>query len=114
MVHYRAALQKAGIASTWQVKQMRSGQFVKVAGMVTVRQRPETAKGILFMSIEDESGLLDVIVYPNVYARLRPTLRHELLIVVAGVVQRDGLAVNVLLQEAEPLTSAETITQRQS
>jgi error-prone DNA polymerase len=103
MLHYRHALQQAGIASTWQVKQMRAGQLVQVAGMVTVRQRPETAKGILFMSLEDESGLLDLIVYPDTYKQLRPTLRHELLIRVKGVVQRDGTAVNVLVQEAESL-----------
>lgn len=107
MLHYRHALQQAGVAATWQVKQMRSGQRVKVAGMVTVRQRPATAKGILFMSLEDESGLLDLIVYPDTYTRLRPTLRHELLILATGVMQRDGTAVNVLVQEAEPLAFAD-------
>jgi error-prone DNA polymerase len=107
MLHYRHALQQAGVASTWQVKQMRAGQVVKVAGMVTVRQRPETAKGILFMSLEDESGLLDLIVYPDIYKLLRPTLRHELLISVKGVVQRDGTAVNVLVQAAEPLAAVD-------
>ena len=90
MVRRRA--KQAGVAATWQVKQMRAGQRVKVAGMVTVRQRPETAKEILFMSLEDERGLLDLIVYPDTYKRLRPTLRHELLILVTGVVQFATLA----------------------
>jgi error-prone DNA polymerase len=103
MMHYRQQLQREGVAANWQVKQMRVGRHVTTAGMVTVRQRPETARGILFMSLEDESGLLDLIVYPDTYKRLRSTLRHELLIVVTGVVQRDGTAVNVLVQEAKPL-----------
>ncbi|MCC6456907.1 MAG: hypothetical protein IT328_18265 [Caldilineaceae bacterium] len=93
---------------------MRAGQLVQVAGMVTVcsHSAPATrnGKGILFMSLEDESGLLNLIVYPDTYKQLRPTLRHALLIRVKGVVPRDGTAVNVLVQDVEPLSHAEIIT----
>lgn len=71
--------------------------------MVVVRQRPATAHGILFMSLEDTSGLLDLVVKPDVYTRLREVLRHELLIVVEGVVQRSGGSVNVLVLDAQSL-----------
>ena len=65
MVHYRVGFAAAGVFSTWQVKQAKAGQRVQVAGLVVVRQRPSTAKGILFMSLEDESGLLDLVVKPT-------------------------------------------------
>ena len=99
--HYRAALRAAGIWSHWQVKQeAKPGQWVWVAGMVVVRQRPQTAKGILFVSLEDESGLLDLVVKPGVYPRVRPVLQETPLILAGGVVQKgDGGVTSVLVQQ---------------
>ncbi len=90
MVHYRPQLRAAGVLSGWQVKQMPRGRRARSAGFVVVRQRPATAKGILFMSLEDESGLLDLVVKPPVYARLRDVLRGRPLLIVEGIVQRSG------------------------
>lgn len=103
IAHYRQGLRSRGILSNWQVKQADAGRRVRVAGYVVVRQQPATAKGVLFISLEDESGLLDLVVKPDVYQRLRDTLRGHPLIVAHGVVQRNGWAVSVLLQHAEPL-----------
>jgi error-prone DNA polymerase len=104
MVHYRPQLRAAGVLSGWQVKQTEAGRRVRAAGFVVVRQRPATAKGVLFMSLEDESGLLDLVVKPEVYAGLREVLRGQPLLVVGGVVQRSGRAVSLLISQAEPLT----------
>ena len=68
-----------------------------MAGMVVVRQRPQTAKGIMFISLEDEGGLLDLVVKPDVYPQVRPILQATLLIVAEGVVQQSDGAVNVLV-----------------
>ncbi|MCB0126619.1 MAG: error-prone DNA polymerase, partial [Caldilineaceae bacterium] len=95
--HLRPALRQAGILPTWEVKAARAGSKVQVAGMVVVRQRPGTANGILFLSLEDESGLLDVVVKPDRYARYRDILRKQPLICVTGMVQKVDGAVNVLL-----------------
>jgi len=103
MAHYRAALRRQGVVSTWQVKQMEAGRRVRVAGYVVVRQRPATAKGILFMSLEDESGLLDLVVKPATYTALRETIRSHALLVAEGVVQRSGRATSVLVWAAEGL-----------
>jgi error-prone DNA polymerase len=103
MVHYRAQLRAAGVLSGGQVKQLPAGRRVRSAGFVVVRQRPATAKGILFLSLEDESGLLDLVVKPPIYARLREVLRGRPLIVVEGIVQRSGRAVSLLVQNAVPL-----------
>ena len=101
--HYRDMLRKPNVLSTWQVKQAKSGQRVLVAGMIVIRQRPQTANGILFISLEDESGLLDLVVKPDVYERLRAVLRREHLIVASGVVQKEGKAVSVLVQDVRRL-----------
>jgi error-prone DNA polymerase len=104
MQHYRAALRRAGVLSTWQVKhEAKGGQRVRVAGMVVVRQRPQTAKGILFISLEDESGLLDLVVKPKVYPRVRSVLQTTMLIVADGIVQRGDDAVSVLVGNLNPL-----------
>jgi error-prone DNA polymerase len=100
MAHYRAGLRRRGVWSVWQVKQAEAGRRVRVAGFVVVRQRPATAQGILFMSLEDESGLLDLVVKPEVYVRLREVIRAHPLLEVVGVVQRGGQAVSVLVWEA--------------
>ncbi|WP_089717415.1 DNA polymerase III subunit alpha [Candidatus Entotheonella palauensis] len=103
MQPYREQLRKAGILSTWQVKQEGAGKRVRVAGMAVIRQRPATAGGILFISLEDESSLLDLVVKPAVYQRLRSVLRHESLMIVEGIVQRAGQAVSLLVSGAWPM-----------
>ena len=91
--------------ATWEVKQVaRPGARVCVGGMVVVRQRPGTAKGMLFISLEDESGLLDLVVRPDVYDKFKPTLRHQPLLLATGLVQRVDGATSVLVQEVAPLT----------
>ena len=104
MRHFRTQLRKAGFKSIWEVKQARAGTKLRVAGMVVVRQRPETAKGILFMSLEDESGLLDIVVKPDQYARFRDVLRRQPFLCVEGMVQKADGAVNLLLFRAVAMT----------
>jgi error-prone DNA polymerase len=103
MRHYRARLRERRITATWEVKQMERGQYARTAGMMAVRQRPYTAKGIVFISLEDESGLLDVVVKPEVWARLRDVLRGSMLLEIEGTVQRSGSAVSLLVSHAAPL-----------
>ncbi|MBW7884364.1 MAG: DNA polymerase III subunit alpha [Caldilineaceae bacterium] len=103
MAHYRTALRGRGILSTWQVKQATAGARVQVAGYVVVRQRPSTAKGILFLSLEDESGLLDLVVKPAVYTRLRDVIRGTPFLIAEGLVQRSNRATSLLVHQAVPL-----------
>ncbi|MFM7133856.1 MAG: OB-fold nucleic acid binding domain-containing protein, partial [Planctomycetota bacterium] len=83
-----------------------AGRTVSVAGMVLIRQRPSTAKGILFITIEDETGTANLIVRPKTYARLRPALRGSVVLRVRGKVERrDGVA-HVIVATAEDMTTA--------
>jgi error-prone DNA polymerase len=69
---------------------------VSVAGVVTHRQRPGTANGVLFMTLEDESGLANLIVWPKVVERQRALVLGHPLVVVRGRVQRQGDATSLL------------------
>ena len=68
----------------------RNGQQVEVAGLVLIRQRPGTAKGVVFMTLEDETGAANVIVWPHALERYRPIVMGARLVRVAGEVQKEG------------------------
>jgi error-prone DNA polymerase len=72
------------------------GRWVKVAGLVLVRQRPGTASGVVFETIEDETGVANLILWSDVYDRYRPAARHAGLLQADGYVQREGQVVHVL------------------
>jgi error-prone DNA polymerase len=92
-----------GVLTAAQVAAAPDGARVRTAGLVVCRQRPGTAKGVVFLSLEDETGLCNAIVWPGVYARTRSTVRAEPYLVVEGVVQRRSGAHNVVVSGVRPL-----------
>ncbi len=70
--------------------------WVKVAGMVLIRQRPGTASGIVFETLEDETGIVNLIVKPDIYERFRPAARYAGLLQADGYLQREGKVVHVI------------------
>ena len=101
---YRQKLKARGVLTSSQLMEQRNGQMVQVAGMVVVRQRPPTAKGHVFITLEDEEGLSNLIIRPKVYARYKDTLRNKPLLLITGKLQREGQAVSVLVQSGAPLS----------
>jgi len=81
------------------------GRKVAVAGLALIRQRPATASGILFMTIEDETGIANLVIRPAVYERWYRALRHSVAIVAWGKVERQGQVVHVLVERAANLSS---------
>lgn len=77
------------------------GARLSVAGVVLVRQRPSTANGIVFMTLEDESGIANLIVRPKVYARYRKAARHAVIVVAHGLVERRDNVVHLLVRSVE-------------
>jgi error-prone DNA polymerase len=100
---YREALRAQGVLSSGELERRRDGRTVRVAGLVVVRQRPPTAKGHVFITLEDEEGLVDLIVRPDVYHRYRGVLRGAPLLLVEGRLQREGHALSVLVVRAAAL-----------
>jgi len=97
---YREALRAQGVLSSGELAGRQDGQTVRVAGWVVIRQRPPTAKGHVFITLEDEEGLINLIVRPDVYERYRDALRHAPLLRVEGRLQREGDATSVLVRRA--------------
>jgi error-prone DNA polymerase len=81
----------------------RDGLRVRVAGNVIVRQRPGTAKGFVFLSLEDETGIANVIVTPGLFARHRLVLVTEPFLLVEGILQRQDGVVSVRADRVVPL-----------
>ncbi len=100
---YREALQARGVLSSRELADRQNGQTVRVAGWAAVRQRPPTAKGHVFITLEDEEGLMNLIVRPKIYQQYRHTLRNAPLIWVEGQLQREGYATSILVHKAAAL-----------
>ena len=81
-----------------------AGRRVTVAGLVLVRQRPGTAKGVIFLTLEDETGIVNVVVWPKVFEANRRVLMTAQFLAVGGRIQREGLVIHVVAEELTDLT----------
>ena len=99
----RAALRARGVRSARDLAGVEDGARVHVAGSVIVRQRPGTAKGFVFLSLEDETGIANVIVTPPLFARHRLALVSEPYLVVEGIAQRQDGVISVRAIRAQGL-----------
>ncbi|WP_233865835.1 error-prone DNA polymerase [Paraburkholderia adhaesiva] len=97
----RPGLAKQRFRTAAQLAQCRHGALARVCGIVTVRQRPGTANGTIFVSLEDETGSVNVIVHAALVERQRKELLGSSLMAVAGVVQREGEVVHLVAQRLE-------------
>ena len=86
----RERLQRRGVATALQLRAVPHGRRVRACGIVTVRQRPGSAKGTMFVTLEDETGPVNVIVWPALIERWRPALLRARLLAVEGVWQTTG------------------------
>jgi error-prone DNA polymerase len=102
---YREALRAQRVLSSGELSSRRDGERVRVAGWAVVRQRPPTAKGHVFITLEDEEGLVNLIVRPGVYEPYRDVLRNTPLLWIEGRLQREGHALSVLVYRAAALGS---------
>lgn len=83
-------------AALQEARRFPHGAKVSVAGLVLVRQRPGTASGVVFITLEDETGVVNIIAWAAIYERYRRVARHATLLQVTGTVQRDGQVIHVL------------------
>jgi error-prone DNA polymerase len=82
-----------------QLATFHNGRRVEVAGLVLVRQRPGTASGVIFVTIEDETGVANLVVWPGVFERYRRVVMGAQLIVVRGRMQREGIVIHVVADD---------------
>jgi error-prone DNA polymerase len=86
-----------------EIASLFPGTKVRTAGYVVCRQAPGTAKGHVFLTIEDEEGLLNVVLKPHIYQKYRYIVRTEPLIAVEGVLQKREGIVNIVAERITPL-----------
>ena len=98
MAYARAALRAEGIRTAKELEQCRSGSWVAIAGCVIARQRPGTAKGFVFLSVEDETGIANVIVTPDIFERDRLVVTRSRFLRIEGPVQNQEGVIHVKAQ----------------
>jgi error-prone DNA polymerase len=103
MAFVRQALAARGVARAIDLRHQRAGRRVRVAGAVITRQRPGTAKGFDFLSLEDETGIANVIIPPPVYATDKRTLVEAPYLIVDGILQNQDGAVSVKAERIDAL-----------
>ncbi len=96
--------QKKIIPAT-QLRKMKHGDWVSVAGLVLVRQRPGTASGIVFETLEDETGIANLILRPDIYDRYRPAARHAALLQAEGILECQGEVIHIMAKRLTDLSS---------
>jgi error-prone DNA polymerase len=103
MFYRRAEMRKQNIKSALELRAMKNGQKATVAGAVITRQRPGTAKGLIFLTLEDESAHANVIVMPDIYAKYRQAVLGPTFVRVSGTVQNQDGIVHLKAEHLEPL-----------
>jgi len=103
MAHFRERLRARGVSSAADLRGARDGAWVRVAGAVIVRQRPGSAKGFLFITLEDETGAANAIVVPDLFQRHRALVQTAGLLLVEGPVQNQDGVIHVRARRFERL-----------
>jgi error-prone DNA polymerase len=103
IAHVRPFLDAQNVLAASRLTAMPKNLVCKIGGLVITRQRPGTAKGFVFLTIEDETGLVNVIVRPDVYERNRRTIRTSQCLIVEGVLQKEYGCIDVIMKRCWPL-----------
>ncbi len=106
MQYRRAELRQQGILSAYELRARKDGEPVKTAGCVIARQRPGTAKGFIFISLEDETGIANVIVTPNLYEQQRFVVTRSKFLLVEGPLQNQDGVIHVKAARLTALADA--------
>jgi error-prone DNA polymerase len=104
MTYFRERVRAMGVLDAETAKAQRNGVLLKVAGCVITRQRPGTAKGFVFMSLEDETGIVNIIVQPDLFDRKRPACTTAPYVLVKGVLQSISGVISVKAGDIEELS----------
>jgi len=103
MAYCRAWLDGQHIQRAVDLRQISHGQFTRVAGCVIARQRPGTAKGFVFLSLEDETGIANIIIVPAIYEEHRMVVVREKFLLVEGILQNQDSVISVKASRVRPI-----------
>ena len=100
----REELSEMGLVEAARLAALPDGTWLRLAGLVLVRQRPGSAKGVIFATLEDETGIANAIVWPDVFARYRQTVLKASLLMVEGRLQREQTVIHLVAQRLTDMT----------
>ena len=106
MAYRRPDLQRAHVLSAKELEQVPNGTYVRTAGCVIARQRPGTAKGFVFLSLEDETGISNAIITPDVMEQNRILIQSEKFLLLEGVLQNQEGVISVKVNRLAPMREA--------
>ncbi len=101
MSFYRHSLRGQGYRAACDLPRMWHGQKVSLGGLVLVRQKPGSAKGVCFITLEDETGVANLVIWPKMFKSYRPTIMSARLMVVHGQVQTDGRVIHIVAHDLQ-------------
>jgi error-prone DNA polymerase len=110
--HLRTALAAAGVHAVADLGEAEAGRRVRVAGLVTHRQRPSTAGGVTFLNLEDETGMLNVVCSTGVWRRYRHVARSAASMVIRGLLERHDGVTNLVADQLLPLAEIDPAADR--
>jgi error-prone DNA polymerase len=110
MAYHRARMEKIGVHKASDLRNVPNGKYLRIGGCVIARQRPGTAKGFVFLSLEDETGVANAIINPDLFQKNRLLVGSEQFLLVEGILQNQDNVISVKAQKVLPLaiTRAET------
>jgi error-prone DNA polymerase len=103
MAFHRSQLDQMKVVAASRLGELKDGRFVRVAGLVLVRQRPGTAKGITFVTLEDETGVINLIIHQNTWNKFYQVARTAPAMLASGRLQNQQGVIHVLVSKLESL-----------
>jgi len=103
MTYHRSAYKRKGFVSAGELQNYGSNRFIRIAGCVIARQRPGTAKGFVFLSLEDESGIANIIIMPDLFERQRVVITRSRFLEIEGALQIQNGVIHVKAFNIRPV-----------
>jgi error-prone DNA polymerase len=100
----RESLIQLKVASAEELPMLTPDRRVRVAGLILMRQRPATASGITFVTLEDETGISNLVIYPSVWQKFRQVARFASVLLAAGRLQREGDVIHIVCDRMDDLS----------
>ncbi len=107
MAFQRPKLARLGVLPASQLPSVPDGKRVRVAGGVIARQRPQTARGFLFMSLEDETGIVNIVIHPDLLEQNRLLLLSEPFLLVEGILQNQNNVTSIRARKFQAIAGVE-------
>jgi DNA polymerase III alpha subunit len=110
----REEFRSMGITRSVDLLNIRNGQRVTIGGVVLVRQRPGSAKGVIFITLEDETGVANAIVWPKIFEKYRPVVMGARVVKIRGKLQSQNGVIHTVVEHIEDMTSMLGLLQREA